>query len=69
LFVLPAVTVFAVAAVFYGGHRIRSTLEPVVVLCAAVALVVAWDAVRVWRGAGVQTAGAAREPGEVASGQ
>jgi hypothetical protein len=46
LFVLPAVTVFAVAAAFYGGHRIRSTLEPVVVLCAAVALVAAWDMTR-----------------------
>jgi hypothetical protein len=38
--------VFVVAAVFYGGHRIRSTLEPVVVVCAAVALVAAWDFAR-----------------------
>ncbi len=36
---MPAVTVFVVAAVFYGGHRIRSTLEPAVVVCAAVAIV------------------------------
>lgn len=46
LFVVPAATVFAVTAVFYGGHRIRSTLEPVVVLCAAVALATAWDTAR-----------------------
>ncbi|HEX4982931.1 MAG TPA: glycosyltransferase family 39 protein [Ilumatobacteraceae bacterium] len=46
LFMLPAVIVFAVAAVFYGGHRIRSTLEPVVVLCAAVTLVAIRDTAR-----------------------
>jgi len=46
LFILPPVIVFAVASVFYGGHRIRSTLEPVVVLCAAVTLVAVWDTAR-----------------------
>jgi hypothetical protein len=58
LFVVPAATVFAAAAVFYGGHRIRSTLEPVVVVCAAVALVAAWD----WCGAGARTLDAPHEP-------
>jgi hypothetical protein len=46
LFAMPALTVFSVAAVFYGGHRIRSTLEPVVVVCAAVAVVAAVDVIR-----------------------
>jgi hypothetical protein len=46
LFAMPAVTVFVVAAVFYGGHRIRSTLEPAVVVCAAVAIVAAWELIR-----------------------
>jgi 4-amino-4-deoxy-L-arabinose transferase-like glycosyltransferase len=46
LFAMPAVTVVLVAAVFYGGHRIRSTLEPVVVVCAAVAGVAAWEMTR-----------------------
>jgi len=46
LFAVPAVTVFSVAAAFYGGHRIRSTLEPVVVVCAAVAVVAGWDLIR-----------------------
>lgn len=39
----PAISVFATIAVFYGGHRIRAPLEPVVVVLAAVALV-AWRA-------------------------
>ncbi len=43
MFAIPLVVVFGVAAVFYGGHRIRSTLEPAVVLCASVALVAAWE--------------------------
>ncbi|HWM20432.1 MAG TPA: glycosyltransferase family 39 protein [Ilumatobacteraceae bacterium] len=46
LFAMPVATVFVVAAVFYGGHRIRSTLEPVVVVCAAVAVVAATDLIR-----------------------
>jgi 4-amino-4-deoxy-L-arabinose transferase-like glycosyltransferase len=52
LFAMPVATVFVVAAVFYGGHRIRSTLEPVVVVCAAVALVAAWDFARPVRASG-----------------
>ena len=35
----PAISVFVTIAVFYGGHRIRAPLEPVVVVLAAVALV------------------------------
>ena len=46
LFAVPAVIVLFVAAVFYGGHRIRSTLEPAVVVCAAVVLVASWDMAR-----------------------
>jgi hypothetical protein len=46
---VPVVIVFGVAAAFYGGHRIRSTLEPVVVLGASVAVVAAWDGARAWR--------------------
>jgi 4-amino-4-deoxy-L-arabinose transferase-like glycosyltransferase len=67
LFILPPVIVFAVAAVFYGGHRIRSTLEPVVVLCAAVTLVAVWDTARAR--AGGPTPDAPQGPGEVASQQ
>ena len=63
LFAMPAITVFAVAAVFYGGHRIRSTLEPSVVLCAAVALVAAWDMTEHERAAaGRPTPDAPQEP-------
>ncbi|MGH9133669.1 MAG: ArnT family glycosyltransferase [Ilumatobacteraceae bacterium] len=51
--VTPVAIVLAVTVVFYGGHRIRSTLEPVVVLCAAVALVRGYDAAATRRGAGV----------------
>jgi hypothetical protein len=46
MFAIPLVVVFGVAAVFYGGHRIRSTLEPAVVLCASVALVAIWERFR-----------------------
>ncbi len=46
LFIMPAAIVFTVAAVFYGGHRIRSTLEPAVVVCAAVAVVAARDMIQ-----------------------
>jgi hypothetical protein len=38
LFALPAVMVLVVSAVFYGAHRIRSPLEPVVVVLSAVAI-------------------------------
>ena len=34
----PAISVFATAAVFYGAHRLRAPLEPVVVICAAMAM-------------------------------
>jgi len=39
LLALPAVTVTLVTAVFYGAHRIRSPLEPVVVVLAAISIV------------------------------
>lgn len=39
LFALPAAMVAIVTMVFYGAHRIRSPLEPVVVVLAAVAIV------------------------------
>ncbi len=64
LFAMPAITVFAVAAVFYGGHRIRSTLEPSVVLCAAVAVVAAWDLARRAGRRGRPTLDAPQEPGQ-----
>ena len=35
----PAIGVFVTTVLFYGGHRLRSPLEPVVVICAAVAIV------------------------------
>jgi 4-amino-4-deoxy-L-arabinose transferase-like glycosyltransferase len=34
----PAISVFATAAIFYGAHRLRAPLEPVVVICAAMAM-------------------------------
>jgi hypothetical protein len=34
----PVISVFATAAVFYGAHRLRAPIEPVVALCAAVAI-------------------------------
>lgn len=34
----PAISVFATAAIFYGAHRLRAPLEPVVVVCAAMAI-------------------------------
>ena len=47
LFAMPAITVFVVAAVFYGGHRIRSTLEPVRrCVCGRRASVAAWELAR-----------------------
>ncbi len=64
LFAMPAITVFAVAAVFYGGHRIRSTLEPSVVLCAAVALVAAWDLTRRTGRSGRPALDAPQEPAQ-----
>jgi 4-amino-4-deoxy-L-arabinose transferase-like glycosyltransferase len=38
VFAVPAVMVIVVSAVFYGAHRIRSPLEPVVVVLSAVAI-------------------------------
>jgi 4-amino-4-deoxy-L-arabinose transferase-like glycosyltransferase len=38
ILIAPAVSVFATAAVFYGAHRLRAPLEPVVVVCAAMAI-------------------------------
>jgi 4-amino-4-deoxy-L-arabinose transferase-like glycosyltransferase len=35
---IPIVTVFVTSVAFYGSHRLRSTLEPAVVLAAAVAI-------------------------------
>lgn len=43
LLALPVVAVLVTTVVFYGGHRIRSSLEPVVVVCAAIAFVAAWS--------------------------
>jgi hypothetical protein len=39
LLLAPVVTVAATTVIFYGGHRIRSPLEPVIVLAAALAAV------------------------------
>jgi 4-amino-4-deoxy-L-arabinose transferase-like glycosyltransferase len=46
LLLAPVLIVVLVAAVFYGGHRIRSTLEPSVVVATAVAVVAAVDSSR-----------------------
>lgn len=64
LFAIPVITVFTVAAVFYGGHRIRSTLEPSVVLCAAVAVVAAWEWARRAGPNGGPMLDAPQEPGQ-----
>ena len=45
--VSPAIAVVLTTASFYGGHRLRSPMEPVVVICAAVAIV-RFAAVRRW---------------------
>ena len=34
----PVLGVFFTTVLFYGGHRLRSPMEPIVVICAAVAL-------------------------------
>jgi 4-amino-4-deoxy-L-arabinose transferase-like glycosyltransferase len=39
LMLLPCITVAVTTVVFYGGHRIRSSMEPIVVVAAAVAIV------------------------------
>ena len=36
--VLPVVTVVVATVVFYGAHRLRSTAEPTIVVCAAAAI-------------------------------
>ncbi len=43
LLLVPVVSVFVVTVVFYGAHRIRSSLEPTVVVLAAVAVVAIVD--------------------------
>ena len=43
---VPVVTVLLVAAAFYGGHRIRSSAEPALVVLAAVGAVAVWERVR-----------------------
>lgn len=42
LLVLPVISVLATTIAFYGAHRIRSSMEPVVVVTAAVALSILW---------------------------
>jgi hypothetical protein len=38
LLLLPCITVAITTLVFYGGHRIRSSMEPTVVVAAALAI-------------------------------
>ena len=45
ILIAPVIGVVVTTIVFYGAHRLRSPMEPVVVLCAAVALC-AWSPVR-----------------------
>jgi hypothetical protein len=40
--VLPVITTVLVSALFYGAHRFRTPMEPVVVVLAAVTLVALW---------------------------
>ena len=49
LFLLPCAMVVLVTVVFYGAHRIRSPLEPVVVVCAAIGGVALFDRLRAGR--------------------
>jgi drug/metabolite transporter (DMT)-like permease len=46
LIALPVVVVLWTTTLFYGGHRIRSSAEPSLVLFSAVAVVAAAEAVR-----------------------
>lgn len=46
LLLVPVIAVAITTVVFYGAHRIRSSMEPTVVLFAAIAVVAALDAVR-----------------------
>lgn len=46
LLLLPVGSVFATTVLFYGAHRIRSSLEPVVVVTAAIALSAGWARLR-----------------------
>lgn len=46
LLLVPVVAVLATAVLFYGGHRIRSSAEPSLVVLAAVGIVVLVDGVR-----------------------
>ena len=50
LLALPAVAVLLTTTMFYGGHRIRSSLEPSLVIAAAVVLAARWSARRSGRG-------------------
>jgi 4-amino-4-deoxy-L-arabinose transferase-like glycosyltransferase len=43
---LPVVTTVVVSALFYGAHRFRTPMEPVVAVLAAVTLVALWEFVR-----------------------
>jgi 4-amino-4-deoxy-L-arabinose transferase-like glycosyltransferase len=43
LLLLPCTTVLVTTVLFYGGHRIRSAMEPVVVVAAAVAIAAVLD--------------------------
>ena len=43
LLLCPVASVTLITVVFYGAHRIRSSMEPTVVLLAAIALVWLWD--------------------------
>ncbi|MGD9999114.1 MAG: ArnT family glycosyltransferase [Ilumatobacteraceae bacterium] len=49
LLALPGIVVAITTVVFYGGHRIRSSMEPVVVVAAAVAVTWAIDRARARR--------------------
>jgi 4-amino-4-deoxy-L-arabinose transferase-like glycosyltransferase len=46
LLFVPVIAVAITTVVFYGAHRIRSSMEPTVVLFAAIAVVAAIDAIR-----------------------
>ncbi len=43
LLLLPCLAVLVTTATFYGGHRIRSSMEPTVVVLAALGAVAAWE--------------------------
>lgn len=51
LLALPVVSVVVTSVTFYGAHRIRSSLEPVVVVLAAITVSAGWRRWRLRRGA------------------